>query len=365
MNKELPKDFLQNCIFLLGAGASKDANIPLTNELYNKLVDEIENGYKSNTTINPKWSKYLKKFYELTNGNFEHTIAIIKYLSFLQPQRPALYLVINFLTDFENKLIEGEEITKFFHDFWTFISHQFLQEKLEAKTENLSYLKNLMELAKVRSTPVFTLNYDDTIEKACEESRVNIQLGFKNNDRFFSNFFEEREKGINLYKLHGSINWKYNLLHQGDYYGQIFKDKLGMESPMTRFHEAAIIMGEEKLETKGHFLEMLFEFRQKLNKSNNLCIVGYSFQDKHINKFLKEWYYNNTKDKNVLIIDPNLSTDQIGRSLIAGGREIAPVTTFWNVFQSNDKGVVFPMKDSFQSFLESWKFSTKELKSTK
>lgn len=357
MNKELPKDFLKSCIFLLGAGASKDAKIPLTNELYNQLIDEIDNGYTRNTSINRNWSKYLKKFYELTNGNFEHTIAIVKYLSILQPQRPALYLAINFLTDFEEKLIEGQEITKFFHECWTFISHQFLQERLESKTENLLYLKNLMELAKIRSIPIFTLNYDDVIEKACENSEVDIQLGFKDNDKFFSNFFEEREKGINLYKMHGSIHWKYNLLHQGNYYGQIFKERIGMDSPTARFYEPAIIMGEEKLETKGHFLEMLFEFRQQLNKSNNLCIVGYSFQDKHINKFLKEWYDKDSKNRNILIVDPGLKADQIGRSLIAGGREIAPSTTFWNVFQSNDKGTIFPMKHSFKEFLDSWNFS--------
>lgn len=384
MKSELPDNFLANCTFLFGAGASKDANIPLTHELYDQLIDEIENGYTSNTSIDLRWAKYLKKFHELTKGNFEQTIAIIKYLSILKPQRPAIYLAINFLSDFDKKLVEGEEVTDFFHKFWVFISHQFLQEKLEAKTENLTYLDNLMSLAKMKPVSIFTLNYDDVIEKACQKNDVDIQLGFDQQNRWFTNSFSDMEKGIKLYKLHGSIHWKYNLINLGPYYEQIFKDKIGMDSPYERMYEPALIMGDEKLETKGHFLDMFFTFKEELSKQNNLCIVGYSFQDSHINKLLWEWYNKDTENKHVLIVDPSVIseipatrkhdiivpdfalkepgfTDLTGYKILAGGRQLGFVTTFFDVFKNGvSYAGIYPQKIGFKDFLSDWKISVKE-----
>ena len=375
MKSELPDNFLANCTFLFGAGASKDANIPLTHELYDQLIDEIENGYARNTSIDVRWAKYLKKFYELTKGNFEQTIAIIKYLSILKPQRPALYLAINFLTDFDKKSVEGEEVTDFFYKFWVFISHQFLQEKLEAKLGNLSYLDNLMSLAKIKHFSIFTLNYDDVIEKACQKNGVDIQLGFDKKNKWFTNSFSAMEKGIKLYKLHGSIHWKHNLINVGPYYEQIFQDIIGMDSSSMRMWEPALIIGDEKLETKGHFLDMFFSFKEELSKQNNLCIVGYSFQDAHINKLLWEWYNKDNKNKHVLIVDPSLSietptpriiapgfalkepgfTDLKGYKILAGGRQLDFVTTIFDVFMNGNRSVIYPQKIGFKDFLSNWK----------
>jgi len=365
--KTLPNNFFKDSVFLFGAGASKDAGLPLTNQLYEKLIYEIENGYKCNTSINHKWAKYIKKFYALLGNDFEKTIAVIKYLSFSQTERKSIHVVANFLSNFEKKEIEGEELTEFFKKCWSFIGHQFLQEVLEVKDKNnVLYLENLMGLTAIRSDPIpiFTLNYDNSIEKAAEEFGVKIHTGFDKNRNFYNHSFTELTcSGIRLYKIHGSINWRNSLFKTGDYYGQVSQGILGMEIPYTIFYEPAIIMGEEKLESKGYSLDMLFDFRTEINKTKNLCVVGYSFQDDHINKFLTEWY-SNGGDKNVLVIDPNFDEGH-GIDFIANGaiRSSSPKTAR-NIFRKSDHNEtnnIFYYKMGFAAFLNSLKVTKRTI----
>ena len=196
-DRTLPNDFLKNCVFLLGAGASKDAGLPLANELFNQLIYEIENGYKCNTSIKLQWAEYIKKFYELLNHNFEKTIAVIKYLSLSQTERASIFVAVNFLSNFEKQEINGQSLDEFFKECWSFISRQFLQERLEViNKEQILYLENLMCLTATRSIPIpiFTLNYDDSIEKAAEEFGVKINLGFDND--LYKHAFEDLKDGL-------------------------------------------------------------------------------------------------------------------------------------------------------------------------
>lgn len=197
-DRTLPNDFLKNCVFLLGAGASKDAGLPIANELYDQLIYEIENGYKCNTSIKLQWAEYIKKFYELLNHNFEKTIAVIKYLSLSQTERASIFVAVNFLSNFEKQEINGQSLDEFFRGCWYFISRQFLQEKLEvANKDQILYLENLMCLTAIRSAPIpiFTLNYDDSIEKAAEEFGVKINLGFDND--LYKHAFEDLKESNN------------------------------------------------------------------------------------------------------------------------------------------------------------------------
>jgi len=363
-DRTLPNDFLKNCVFLLGAGASKDAGLPLANELFNQLIYEIENGYKCNTSIKLQWAEYIKKFYELLNHNFEKTIAVIKYLSLSQTERASIFVAVNFLSNFEKQEINGQSLDEFFKECWSFISRQFLQERLEViNKKQILYLENLMCLTATRSIPIpiFTLNYDDSIEKAAEEFGVKINLGF-DNDLYKHAFEDLKESGIRLYKLHGSIHWKTKLLETGNYYEQISKGRVGMEIPCTIFDEPSIIMGDEKLEAKGYSLDMLFDFKAEINKTKNLCIIGYSFQDDHINKFLTEWY-SKVGDQNVVIVDPNFDEKNHGVGVIAGGviRSLSPNTAM-NVFRNSDfnkSNLLFSCKMGFADFLKSWNVERK------
>lgn len=299
-------------------------------------------------------------------NDFEKTIAVIKYLSFSQTERKAIFVAANYLSKFEKIEIEGEELTEFFKKCWSFIGHQFLQEVLEVRDrEKVLYLENLMGLTVIRPKPIpiFTLNYDNSVEKAAETFGVKIHTGFDQNKNYYNHSFEELTgSGIKLYKIHGSIKWKKSLFETGDYYGQISQGILGMEIPYATFYEPAIIMGEEKLEAKGYSLDMLFDFRTEINKTKNLCVVGYSFQDDHINKFLTEWY-SKGDNKNAVVVDPGFDGKKHGVDWIANGviRSRSPRTAL-NVFRRSDQNetnCLFHSKMGFAEFLTSMEVTRK------
>jgi len=309
--KILPDNFLGECVFLFGAGASKDANLPIANELFQLLIDqingrlkEVENKTAICTKISPYWIDYLNEIYKLTNSNFEKTVATIQILSAKEYDLSSPYYAIKFAKkDWPVKNKHGDDISDVFYNLFLFITYEFLPKQLTPKTDNLGYLDNLMILAKKRHIPIFTLNYDTSIELACKSNDIKLQLGFERyhkNERF-TNKFETIDQGISLYKLHGSIDWTMDCRYADDHYSQIYRETAKLTRSYT-MDKPSLILGENKLRAEGHFLELVFNFRKILKNTDYLCIIGYSFQDSHINKILREW---DSKDKTVLIIDPN------------------------------------------------------------
>ena len=89
-------------------------------------------------------------------------------------------------------------------------------------------------------------------------------------------------KGLNLLKLHGSIDW-----------GAQFDVRFEILSGIRLLEESEIIGtittggtvifgGANKLTAEGPYLELLDAFRRELAKSERLIVVGYSFRDDHI-----------------------------------------------------------------------------------
>lgn len=123
------------------------------------------------------------------------------------------------------------------------------------------------------------MNYDLCIEK---NILTGLETGFPENmawdgSRFNKNDNEE-EKSIYLYKLHGSIDWerrkeKGNTLYRSQQQG-INPD---------------IIFGTDvKLQAIDPYLFYLYEFRQYVMSSKVVVVIGYSFNDSHINDLLKQ-----------------------------------------------------------------------------
>ncbi|MCP4475503.1 MAG: hypothetical protein GY821_13255 [Gammaproteobacteria bacterium] len=356
-SNKLSDNFLDDCSFLLGAGASKDANIPVANELFEHLISDLEN-QRDYPRVDSCCINYLKKIYSLSSNNFEKTVATIEILSRFDLEQDSFnYAIKLFSKDWPK--INGKEMDVIFNTLYQFIVYKFLPEKLEANSDKVLYLRNLIKLSEYRHLPIFTLNYDDTIEKACKIGNNILQMGFDQKENKFTNQFIEMKQGISLYKLHGSIDWQINYIDGENYYNQIIKRKPDY-NPLIGFSKPALILGENKLTEEGHFLELLYLFRSHLQKINQLCIVGYSFQDRHINKILREWF---SSEKSVLIIDPNppiadLSENKLQYSdLIIGSKLIGrKKISIDDVFRKTNNNV-YTLTSTFNEFLESFNFS--------
>ena len=143
---------------------------------------------------------------------------------------------------------------------------------------------------------LFTTNYDLLFEKAANRGGFVVIDGFsftqprKFSGRYFDFDIVNREKTrikqeesfvskvFHFYKLHGSLNW--------------FKDNLGNIEQQDKPAKPLIIYpASEKYESSYEqpYFEMMSRFQQALRKENTLLIViGFGFQDKHIQNVIIE-----------------------------------------------------------------------------
>lgn len=167
---------------------------------------------------------------------------------------------------------------------------------------------------------LFTTNYDTLFEQAANEGGFVIIDGFsftqprKFSGRFYDIDIVNREKSritqeesfiprvFQLYKIHGSLNW-----------GRIDGDVVLQENPTSPL---IVYPASEKYESSYEqpFFEMMSRFQQALRKENTLLIViGFGFQDKHIQNVIKEAVNQNSNFHLVIIyygLDEN--GDEIG-----------------------------------------------------
>ena len=155
---------------------------------------------------------------------------------------------------------------------------------------------------------IFSLNYDlifETVfnsavsrlldngfsEKTVSDSKVKYWAADFNSDL-------SRTK-INLFKLHGSLDWEYNQE----------SEEISIKEDIDDDREPLIIFGSySKMLSFDPFLYILSKFRMQLEAATIFVVIGYSFHDKYINNLLIQQLSQNTSEdipKKLLIVDPS------------------------------------------------------------
>lgn len=169
-----------------------------------------------------------------------------------------------------------------------------------ARIEDANQVKYLEAL--VRSSAqgplwIGSLNYDNAIELAAENAGIAVDLGIQDNEfpiRFGQN------SPLCLAKLHGSVGWGY------DRSGKFVADGSALLP--------ALIFGSgNKLRIDGPYLDLLLAFRDRLGKTDELWVCGYSFRDAHINHLLVGWLQSDP-DRTLKVADPELTPSEIERN---------------------------------------------------
>ena len=188
---------------------------------------------------------------------------------------------------------------------------QHLQELLWlADAGRLEYLAPLIRLIESEGVVwIGTLNFDNTVETFARTRDIPISAGLDPARGYVPNrgyefFFSTT--GINLIKLHGSIDW---IMHDAPpaMHGFVpLRFTLPHPRP-TSAHthsEPAILLGpENKLTAEGPYLSLLLRFQEALRAADRLAIVGYSFRDPHINEQIGMFLNRNPLNR-IQIIDP-------------------------------------------------------------
>lgn len=177
-------------------------------------------------------------------------------------------------------------------------------------TSSWDYLTPLVKEAS--SSPDFTiasLNYDNGVELAARHNGVEMSVGFDVGiPAVTPNFSEGRPC---LVKLHGSIDWLRggSRPKSGEQFSEYTVTRITdpadfqSDEEHPRFEPALIFGGGNKLRADGPFLDLLSEFRRRLDQSDRLTIIGYSFRDDHVNHLIARWF-NNANNREVFVVDP-------------------------------------------------------------
>lgn len=267
--------------FLIGAGCSKCAGLPLTTELTKLVTDEL--------------SDIDKKLITSIIGNFEGagSPTIEDFLS----------EIIDFLAILErrtgkgaiNRSISISDTEYSIDQLKATLDHikQLIAKCIGNMKPNLTTHQKFIENIHHRlrsgkeglTYPVdyFLLNYDTLIEDALAHNKIDYVDGFKGGAHGWwdSETFSTSSTEARVIKLHGSIDWC--ALENEDLPRRIRKVEFSNESSVLIWPAST----KYKETQKDPYVQMISIFRNALKSALSnptiLAICGYRFQDSHIN----------------------------------------------------------------------------------
>jgi len=290
----------KSTLFLIGAGCSYDAGIPMSNTMIGKIEAKLSDKESG-------WSDYRELYFYvkhtieygtklggiIQNFNIESLLVTLHHLS--EHRKSLLY---PFISGYSNDLIEyagsnfnkiGELIKKIEDELpkWITISDY----------KAADYYAGFATFQKEYNYParIFTLNYDLCVEKLINND--DLETGFADGEpwdgsRFTHSSDDEPDSPIYLYKLHGSIDWE--------------RTKKGLIRSQQQGINPEIVFGTDvKMQAVDPYLFYLYEFRKYALLSKIIVAIGYSFNDTHINDLLKQ-AIETDETRKILIVNPHV-----------------------------------------------------------
>lgn len=164
-------------------------------------------------------------------------------------------------------------------------------------TETTPYhsLARLVGSYRVPSPEIFTTNYDLLVEQALESLRVPFFDGFVGSSR---PFFDQRaieddkaeddklklpDRWCRLWKLHGSINWRFNSRTRA-----ITRSRETVDGEELLIHPSQRKYDESRRRPYSVMIDRLKEFIRNKKEPVALLVVGHSFSDDHLNETIVE-----------------------------------------------------------------------------
>jgi hypothetical protein len=312
----------RDIIFLLGAGASAEADIPVSGrmiELVEKsLTDEKERALYNHVKSAIHFSAGLKgNFRDAVPFNIETLVNTLYEL-----ERNEEHPLYPFIAAWNSRFVAlaGAEFGKV-RDFRRRILAALKKWMCPEDTAKGDYYKGFIKLQKDLNYPlhVFSLNYDRCIERL-DTGEFRVETGFSdfgpghawNWERFNMEESNNVAPQLVLYKLHGSINWKRDPQTKELYSVEQIEnvDPDNME----------LIFGREfKLEAADPYLFFAYKFRDLSLETKLIVALGYGFGDGHINKMLTQSLRGDS-ERRLLVIQQCLNDELEERKRAVAGK---------------------------------------------
>ncbi|WP_428067717.1 SIR2 family protein [Chryseobacterium gambrini] len=269
-------------LFLLGAGASVDAGIPISNQMVSKIETLV--------IANEDWKPYKELYYYLKSsinysdgilGKFNEPFNVERLLIVItEIEKRESNIMYPFIGTWNIRLLDlagnNFENLKNLHK----LIRKQLNEWVGLRSyDKATYFESFSSLSTDIATlmKVFTLNYDMCFENIVGKDKV-IELGFTKeaNEWHQSNFENNSGAHYHLFKLHGSIDW------------YIENDKLHKSDKIEANPE--LIFG---IQHKMTSVDPYFYYSSVLRNScfadaKIITVIGYSYADEYVNVILSQ-----------------------------------------------------------------------------
>jgi len=272
----------EHIIFLLGAGSSIDAGIPISN----KMVDNIEELIKTHEDWIPYKDLYfyLKSSINYSDGilgkfnehfNVERLLIVISEI-----EKRESNIMYPFIGTWNIRLLDlaghNFENVKAFHKL---IRKQLNEWVGLRQYDKANYYQSFSSLSTDIGNimKVFTLNYDLCFENIVGKDK-NIELGFteETNEWHQSNFENIEGKHYNLYKLHGSIDW------------YLQENKLYKSQKIESEPELIFGIQHKMTSVDPYFYYSSILRNACFNEAKLIVVIGYSYADDYVNIILSQ-----------------------------------------------------------------------------
>jgi hypothetical protein len=302
-------------VFILGAGFSADAGLPLSSNFVSEMEKVSEQYYylgKSPPSLNVPMRdlfEYIEKHRHYFEPNSVNNIEL--WLSLVSARNIGNNNGRNFIK-LQMQIMISQTI-----------------EYFVSLNNNTSYIDKFIRCAFVheKDSCVITLNYDDLIERSCEKLKKPFRYGFKNFgfDNRFINYessytgkmldINDHKSSLPILKLHGSYNWiaERNKLSQIDSVRIICdmrnafnNKKFWFSDEWTKYRFVIEPPTIDKAYSGQALIEIWRRAYDALVMATHLYVVGYSFpeNDGYIKYFLMASLADNRTLREVAIIDP-------------------------------------------------------------
>lgn len=289
-------------IFLIGAGASVDAGMPLVAQLTKELRDRLPHVRDINGKRHPEFLELfdaLAEYEPEIRCNYERFFV---WLSFLfQAQTGSFRKAVYFKLD--ERLVDAVP-----HLMWGIKQAilEFLRSRYQSDSYQPGYFAKLADLLPERGRlKAFTTNFDLCVEDGCRPHGIDVVTGFQSNTgRWSPSTFRNDVPGINLYKLHGSLSWCLN---------DNLNDQFILERhpPEWDKDDPELLLGPgPKLQHDDPFVTLYAEFHRAIGDAKVLIAIGHSLRDDHIREPIR---CANRRGMAVVEINPSPSGWQFDR----------------------------------------------------
>jgi hypothetical protein len=278
-------------------------------------------------------SLLMKKYQSLTDYQSVYIYEIIKYEKFVDIEHVLqctkdiqdFYKNLQYGAVYINSLKANYDVNNYGRQLNDLIANmKFISTTIESEVYNnyswnhtndkdLSNLDVFIRYILNHSTNVdiYTTNYDRAVEEYCSQNNDYLcSDGFEHINSIgrsmWKNRFDQNVKdvtNINLFKLHGSLNWK-----RHKQYGI---ERVGEESRANdpNYVENLVIypyLSPKDGMTVEPYKSIRNNFIERSKEIDVLVVIGYSFRDQHVNEILKKMIEDN---KQMIFISPTVNSD--------------------------------------------------------